>query len=141
VKKRNVSMDLPMKKETFDLREEKKKFKKTSNASLNSSTYRIKSTEGNQTNKTVNESIFTYIKVPKPQTLERLNGLYSKGLEKNEKYRIIYQEKEKLRKVSEMEKCTFKPKINKDFHFSKTTQAELNVNDRTKNWQTKKAAK
>jgi hypothetical protein len=76
--------------------------------------------------------------------ISRLNSLYKKGKEKEEKLKKQGKEAEDKRKANELEACTFKPKINNNFNPVQKTilnARQIPMYERQQMWNNKKIEK
>ena len=82
---------------------------------------------------------------PPPKTLERMNLLLSKAKEKEDKIKKQQQEILKIKKLKELEGCTFQPKINNKFQSVRkavlNSPNEMDIYKRHLLWQNKKVEK
>jgi hypothetical protein len=80
----------------------------------------------------------------KSSGLSRLNSLYRKGKEKDEKIKKQGKEAEEIRKANELNACTFKPKINNNFNSAQktvVTSRQIPMYERQQMWNNKKIEK
>ena len=78
-----------------------------------------------------------------PKTFDRLDIMYSKGLEKFEKFKKLNEEQIIIKIKQEIAECTFKPKLNKYYPSKQTVNKirDIPIHERQKLWNEKKFEK